>query len=118
MADEVSQSFFTAVDELYRNFELIEGKLKAKHETIDDIIAQIEYIEVMARHDLVSDQMKSQVVELVDRKDFIDELKILLPADNFMRFLRLYTYPGDLQELVEAKEKLIHQERTRINALL
>jgi hypothetical protein len=98
--------------------EEIEYKLSAKYETIDEIISQIEYIETMATHGHVLEEMRDKIFLLVEQKRFLDGVAVKLPEEPFGKYLKLHKYPADLEALIKVKIKTVPAEKRRITEIL
>lgn len=96
----------------------MEQKVNAFHDTIDEIIAQIDYVSALHKDTSVIDGLADQVEGLTSEKDFLDSLRLHLQPDEFMRYLRMHTYPTDLKRDIAYKESCVEDERARINKML
>jgi hypothetical protein len=99
----VVQSFTTKMDELDKNFLFIEDKLTAAHYTIDDVLEQIDYIKMMFKNSDIIEDLEAQLDILKNKKNFLDEERIKLPSEGFMRYLNLFLQPQHLRDLIEDK---------------
>jgi hypothetical protein len=74
-------------------FKQIKDKISASHESVDEVIAQIEYIKMLSNNDYILDDLESRLLGLQDEKDFLDNCKLKLSSEVFMDFLSIYLYP-------------------------
>ena len=106
------------MDGLHQQFQGMEHKVNAFHDTIDEIIAQIDYVSALYKDGSVIDGLAEDVEAISSEKDFLDSLRLRLQPDAFMRYLRMHTYPTDLKRDIAYKESRIEDERARINKML
>ena len=92
--------------------------MNAYHETIDEIIAQIDYVSALFKDTSVIDNLAEEVKLLTSEKNFLDSLHLRLLDEEFVKYLRMHTYPTDLKKDITHKEQCIEDERARINKML
>ena len=89
--------------------KVIWDKVQAVHYDIDEVIAQIDYINIM-RQDEVYDEMIQFVRFLGMKKKFLDQLRITIPEADYVRFLELHFFPQNLTNKIETKAKILRTE--------
>lgn len=114
----LTSRFVAKMDGIYQQFWQMEDRVNAFHETIDEIIAQIDYVGALFQDGGVIDDLALQVESLTAEKDFLDSLRLRLQPDEFLRYLRMHTYPVDLKRDIAQKEGRVEEERARINKML
>ena len=72
----------------------------------------------MYKNSAFIDDLAADVEVLAAEKDFLDSLRLQLEPEDFMRYLRMHTYPTDLKGDIAYKESRIELERERINKML
>jgi len=91
------------MDELHSKFAEIESKITTSHDQIDAVIQQIEYIKRLTRKEQIIDDLEAEFGELQTEKDFIDDVGLKLPSEEFMKYLSLYLYPNLLRATLKEK---------------
>lgn len=114
----IVKQFVSQTKYLDRAFAEIEQKITQTYYSIDDIIVQIEYIKMHYHNrDLVEDLI-AKLIELRNKKVFMDEHKIYLPSEGFMRYMGLYTYPVKVKKKIQEKYKGLNNQRKQLKQLL
>jgi hypothetical protein len=52
------------------------------------------------------------------RKDFLDRLFIPLEKDDFLKYLKLLTYPKTLLNFLSERQNVLESERSRLSHLM
>jgi hypothetical protein len=116
---EVVTSKFKKVSEaLTLSFKTMKDKIAATYESVDEVIAQIEYVKMLAKNDYILDDLETELLGLQGEKEFVDNCKLKLPSDVFMNYLSLYLYPSRIRGLLESKLTNVAEEKKRLAQLL
>ena len=49
---------------LVDQFKVIEDKISASHESVDEVITQIEYIKMLSKNDHILDDLETELLQL------------------------------------------------------
>jgi hypothetical protein len=68
--------------------------------TIDDVIHLIDYIDKIQKSDDLLDELENYLEVVKNRKEFIDTLQLRLTDDDFNKYLKLFSYPSRLKNML------------------
>jgi hypothetical protein len=105
------KKFTERTDALYSQFFELDTALSAEHNTIDEIIKQIDFIKMHYHNRDMLEDMISQLMELKEVKGFCDKLRIYIPSQTFQKYLELYLEPVKVRELITSRHNGLDLQR-------
>lgn len=82
----------------------------AKHDDIDETIAQIEMIKALLDEEIFMD-LRATIGRIGQKKFFLDSMQIAVSDSDFKKFLALYSYPDELWQMLMVQQDYLSDQQ-------